>query len=114
MFEFLTKSRGLLGMNARNLKYIRPYNRQNSRKIADNKLLCKRLLKKNGLGTPELIAKIRNHTELESFAWSKIPDSFALKPNRGFGGEGILVVYARKKKLYWHVGQSRRILCHDK
>lgn len=97
MFDFFRKSRGLLGMNARNLEYTRPYNRQRGRKIADEKLLCKRTLKKNGLAAPRLLATIRNRAELDSFDWLTLPSSFALKPNRGFGGEGILVVYARKK-----------------
>lgn len=65
--------------------------------IADSKLLCKRLLKKNNLGVSALIAKIKTEEELEQFDWNTLPDSFALKPNRGFGGEGIVVVYARKK-----------------
>lgn len=97
MFDFFKKSGGLLGMNARNLGYIRPHNRKRGREIADNKLLCKRVLKKNDLGVPALIAKIRNHEELGGFDWHTLPNSFALKPNRGFGGEGILVVYGRKK-----------------
>lgn len=97
MFDFFKKSSGLLGMNARNLAYIRPYNRKHGREIADNKLLCKRILKKNNLGVPMLIAKISTVEELEHFDWHTLPNSFALKPNRGFGGEGILVVYGRKK-----------------
>src|SRR6185369_15699753 len=97
MFEFFQKSSLLLGMNARNLDYIRPHNRKRGMELADNKLLCKRVLKKNNLGVPSLIAKIRTHEELENFNWASLPNSFALKPNRGFGGSGILVVYARKK-----------------
>jgi alpha-L-glutamate ligase-like protein len=84
-------------MNARNLDYVRPLNRKKSRELADNKLLCKRTLKKAGLGVPGLIAKIHTREELEQFDWNTLPSSFALKPNRGFGGEGILVVYAKKK-----------------
>ncbi len=97
MLDFFKKSGLLLGMNARNLEYIRPNNRTRSMEIADSKLLCKRLLKKNGLGVSALLAKIKTHEELDSFDWTTLPDSFALKPNRGFGGEGIVVVYARKK-----------------
>ena len=97
MFDFFKKSGGLLGMNARNLDYIRPYNRRRGREIADNKLLCKRVLKKNNLRVPALIARIRNHEESDCFDWNTLPNSFALKPNRGFGGEGILVIYGRKK-----------------
>lgn len=99
MFDFFKKSQGLLGMNARNLDYIRPYNRKRGMEIADSKLLCKRILKKNNLGVPGLIAKIKNHEELERFDFTALPNSFALKPNRGFGGEGILVVYGRKKSV---------------
>lgn len=97
MFEMFKKSRGILGMNARNLEYIRPLNRRRGRRIADDKLLSKRVLKKNNLPVPALIGKIRSHEELDTFDWSTLPGSFALKPNRGFGGEGILVVYGKKK-----------------
>ena len=97
MFDFFKKSQGLLGMNARNLDYIRPSNRKRGMEIADSKLLCKHLLKKNGLSVPELIAKIKSHEDLEQFDFATLPNSFALKPNRGFGGEGIIIVYGRKK-----------------
>lgn len=97
MFDFLKKSGLLLGMNARNLEYIRPNNRKRSMEIADSKLLCKRILSKNKLGISALIANIKTHGELDHFDWNTLPGSFALKPSRGFGGEGIVVVYARKK-----------------
>ncbi|HLN18625.1 MAG TPA: sugar-transfer associated ATP-grasp domain-containing protein [Patescibacteria group bacterium] len=97
MFEYYRKSKKILGMNSRNLEYIRPFNLKESRKIADDKLLSKRVLKKNDLPVPELLTKIRNHEELENFDWQSLPGSFALKPNRGFGGEGIIVVYGKKK-----------------
>ncbi len=97
MFEFFKKSQKLLGMNARNLDFVRPFNRRRGMRIADQKLLCKRILSGVHLPVSPLIGKIRNREELENFDWNKLPNSFALKPNRGFGGEGILVVYARKK-----------------
>lgn len=97
MFDFFKKTRKILGMNSRNLEYIRPYNRLKAKRLADDKLLTKKILKKNGLAVPRMIAKIKSYEELENFDWQTLPESFALKPNRGFGGEGILVVYARKK-----------------
>ncbi|MBU2028822.1 RimK/LysX family protein [Patescibacteria group bacterium] len=97
MFEFFKKSRSVLGMNARNLDFIRPYNSKRAKEIANNKLLCKSVLKKNGVSVSDLIAKIKTVPELESFDWQSLPASFALKPNRGFGGEGIIVVYGKKK-----------------
>lgn len=84
-------------MNARNLDYIRPFNRARAKKLADNKLLSKKILAKNEISVPKLIAKIRTVEELENFDWQTLPEGFALKPNRGFGGEGILVVYGKKK-----------------
>jgi alpha-L-glutamate ligase-like protein len=97
MFEFIKKSRSVLGMNARNLDYIRPCNRASAKRLADNKLLSKRVLKKNDIAVPALIAQIKTLEDLNNFDWQKLPDSFVLKPNRGFGGEGIVVVYGRKK-----------------
>lgn len=105
MFEFFKKilafrqaSREILGMNSRNLEYIRPFNRVRAKRLADNKLLSKRVLKKNAIAVPDLIAQIKTIEDLENFDWQTLPDSFVLKPNRGFGGEGIIVVYGRKKR----------------
>ena len=84
-------------MNSRNLDYIRPYNRKRAKKLADDKILSKRMLKKGGIPVPKLLAKIKSVEELEDFDWSSLPSTFALKPNRGFGGGGIMVVYGRKK-----------------
>lgn len=97
MFEFLKKGEEILGMNSRNLKYIRPYNLARAKKLADDKLRSKCILKKNSLTVPRLLAKISSRQELDTFNWQSLPESFALKPNRGFGGEGILVVYGKKK-----------------
>jgi alpha-L-glutamate ligase-like protein len=97
MFEIFKNGKKLLGMNARNLDYIRPYNRKKAKKLADDKILSKRMLKKGGIPVPKLLAKIRSVDELENFDWFSLPSSFALKPNRGYGGGGIMVVYGRKK-----------------
>ena len=100
MFDFLKnfkKRKKLLGMNSRNLEYVRPANLKRAREIADNKILSKRILKKGEIPVPKLIAKIGSLEQLENFDWNTLPDSFVLKPNRGFGGEGIIVVYGKKK-----------------
>jgi alpha-L-glutamate ligase-like protein len=97
MFETFLNARKILGMNARNLDYIRPFNRKQAKKIADNKLLSKKILRKGGIPVPNLISKISTVEELENFNWQGLPSSFALKPNNGFGGGGIVVVYGRKK-----------------
>ena len=96
MLNYIRYSRNILGMNARNLSYIRPYNYKRAIRIADDKLLTKKILKNHVL-VPKLIGKIASIADIESFNWSKLPDSFVLKPNYGYGGEGILIVHARKK-----------------
>ncbi len=83
-------SSGILGMNARNLKYVRVYNK--NRRVADEKLLTKALLRPAGVPVPKLYGVIRSVRDFEAFAWNKLPSTFAVKPNRGFGGEGILVL----------------------
>ncbi|MEK7598115.1 MAG: sugar-transfer associated ATP-grasp domain-containing protein [Patescibacteria group bacterium] len=97
MFNIIKNRNRVLGMNSRNLDYVRPNNLLEAKRLADNKLLSKKILKKNDIPVPNLIAKIKNREDLENFAWQTLPDTFALKPNRGFGGEGILVVYGKKK-----------------
>ncbi len=97
MLKTLKKSRKILGMNSRNLEYIRPHNLKKAKRLADDKILSKKILKKGGVPVPKLIAKISSHESLEKFDWGILPASFALKPNKGFGGEGILIVYGKKK-----------------
>ncbi len=97
MLSTWIKSRDILGMNARNLNYIRPFNRKSAKRLADDKLGSKKRLKKVGLPVPELIAEIRSRQDLDNLDFSSLPKSFVLKPNFGFGGEGILIVYGKKK-----------------
>ncbi len=97
MFKAYQKSKTILGMNSRNLSFIRSHNLKKAKRLADNKLKSKRLLKKNGLPVPGLIAKIETRQDLDKFDFSALPSSFVLKPNMGLGGDGILVVYGRKK-----------------
>jgi len=90
-------SYGILGINARNLKYLRTPKR--IRRILDSKLLTKKLLSESQIPVLETLAVIKSRKELLDFDWDSLPDSFALKPNRGLGGEGIIVVFGRKKKM---------------
>ena len=89
---------GTLGINARNLLYIKPSLTKRVVRILDNKLLTKKVLTKHGIPVPQTFASISSPKELAEFAWEELPSSFALKPNRGLGGGGILVVFAKKKE----------------
>ena len=98
MVDFFKKSKNLLGINARNLTYLRPSNSLRAIHIADNKLLAKKILSRNGLPVLQTYSVIKKIEELKTFDWTGLPSTFTLKPNKGFGGEGILVIYGREKK----------------
>lgn len=86
----------ILGINAR--RFARPLLSRKSLNIADNKLLAKKVLKKAKLPILETYKILKNNSEVESFDYTTLPNSFVLKPNAGFGGEGIMVVFGRQKK----------------
>lgn len=85
-------SKLVLGMNARNYLYIRPLNKSSAKVLADDKLLTKNLLVKHKIPTTGLLASFKSHKEVRKFDWSILPSDFVLKPARGFGGGGIVVV----------------------
>jgi len=92
----------ILGINHRNAVYVRPYNRRRSKEIADDKLLSKKILMRHGIPMAEIYKVIRSNKQLNTVKWENLPKSFALKPNIGTGGSGIIVFFGRKKKsLEW-------------
>lgn len=87
---------GILGINARNLLYIRPFNSKKAVRLADSKLKTKQFLSARDIPVPKLYAVIRNQDELNKFDFSSLPPASVLKPNLGFGGEGIIPFLGRK------------------
>lgn len=85
-------------MNARNLNYIRPYNGRRAKRIADNKLLSKKILSKAGLPVLQNYGVIKSRKEFDEFNLEQLPPSFVIKPNRGMAGSGVLIIYGRRKK----------------
>jgi alpha-L-glutamate ligase-like protein/uncharacterized protein (TIGR02421 family) len=94
------KNHGVLGINARNLLYMGPYNARKHVKMADSKLKTKSFLSARGIPVPRLYGTIRSTEDLEKYDFSSLPSNFVVKPNRGFGGEGILPVWDRKDGNY--------------
>jgi len=47
---------------------------------------------------PETYAVFKEPRDVLNFNWNSLPNSFALKPNKGLGGEGIIVVKKRSKE----------------
>lgn len=113
MLTLIKKSRGILGMNARNLSYIGPNNPKKAINLANDKLLSKSVLGAAGIPVPEVYGIIRNRYELENFKWETLPKSFVLKPNRGMGGEGIKIIYGKKNDDKWILSEGRTVELED-
>jgi len=113
MLTLIKNSKGLLGMNARNLSYIRPYNLQGAIRLANNKLRSKEALFKAGVPVPKVYGVVRNRHELEVFKWSNLPKSFVLKPNCGSGGKGIKVIFGQQKDQSWVSTEGGKVTIKD-
>ncbi|HPH78786.1 MAG TPA: sugar-transfer associated ATP-grasp domain-containing protein, partial [bacterium] len=89
---FFWNTEKILGMNARNLLYIREHNPRSAVRLADDKLASKKVLKKNKIPVMPMLALFDSFQDIEEFDFESLPSSFVIKPNKGFGGEGIWVV----------------------
>jgi len=84
---------GILGMNKRNIDYIGRYNPRKHYKRVDDKLTTKTLAIENNIAVPDLIGTITEQHEIGGLPnMVNQTDGFVIKPSKGSGGEGILVV----------------------
>lgn len=74
--------------------------------MADDKIKTKQFLSARGIPVPKLFGIIKDLGEVDKFDFNSLPNNFALKPNKGFGGEGIIPVIDRKDQLYVTAGQK--------
>ena len=87
------KQLGVLGMNQRNHHYIARYNARSLYPTVDNKLLTKQLALDFDLSTPDLIGVFDNQHDVNNVeAMLKKHSGFCIKPAKGSGGKGILVI----------------------
>jgi alpha-L-glutamate ligase-like protein len=88
---------GIMGMNCRNIEFIGKYNDRRLYPLVDDKLRTKLLAHEHGLSTPTLRFVIREQHEIRHVD-SRLAnlDGFAIKPARGSGGKGIVVVAGRR------------------
>lgn len=90
------KNLGVLGMNSRNIEYIARHNPRHLYPVVDNKLKTKQAAIKAGIAVPGLLGVIENNWQMKT-----LPDlinplqKFVIKPARGSGGKGILVIGGR-------------------
>lgn len=113
IFAGVKHGQSVLGMNSRNLEFIARENRSFGKHIADNKLIAKRALEDAGIPIPQTYHVITSMRDMRSLHPDETPKSFVLKPNRGFGGSGILVAYTRRENGAWLDNDLREIFWED-
>ncbi len=107
------KISSILGLNARTQLFAYKYNTKSGKKIADSKIQTARVLRSAGVPHPKIYTKFRDPKDVFEFDWRSLSDKFALKPSRGLGGEGIIVVKKRLKDGGWLTTQKERIKMDD-
>lgn len=99
-------STGILGMNARNLSFIKKYNDTTAILLADNKLKTKKYFSRMGVPFARTYKEILNFEELKHFSFSEISEqTFVIKPNKGSKGRGIYIL-ERREGLYFSEGKE--------
>ncbi len=90
---FKLRRKGIMGMNKRNHAYIGRYNDRSKYPLVDDKLKTKLIAQRAGCTVPKLIGVISNQAEVKHIhEMVKDWPGFVIKPARGSGGKGILVV----------------------
>jgi len=91
-------AQGILGMNRRNTECILDLNPRACFPRVDSKRTMRDLCRQIGVPTPTLYAILAAHSALRHLPrlLARL-DDFVLKPNRGAGGRGILVIVGRDK-----------------
>ncbi|EKO4004620.1 alpha-L-glutamate ligase-like protein [Vibrio fluvialis] len=98
---FKLRHKGIMGMNKRNHSYIGRYNDRSKFPLVDDKLKTKLIAQRAGCTVPQLIGVISNQGDVKRIhdmvkEWA----GFVIKPARGSGGKGILVVVSHKDGVY--------------
>jgi alpha-L-glutamate ligase-like protein len=90
---------GILGMNRRNAEYIMRHNPRSGFPLVDNKLLTKEVAERFGVPTTSVYLVIKNQGDIIKTE-PALGDQreFAIKPARGSGGSGILLIVNREKQ----------------
>ena len=92
---------GIVGMNKRNVVYIAKNNPRKLYPLVDDKLKTKHICYDNNIPVPKLlgVCRVQAHVrELDDFLSNY--KQFVIKPAKGSGGKGILVVTGRKGNYF--------------
>lgn len=107
------KASSILGLNSRGALFTGKYNSRKAKMVADSKLQTDRVLRLANVPHPKIFKKFKKAQDVFDFKWSSLPDAFALKPSRGLGGDGIIVVKKRISDEVWMTSSKNRITVDD-
>lgn len=93
--------RKIIGMNSRNLDFVLKYNKRDNILKVNDKLVSKQMAIGHGIQVPQLYQVIEYDAETEKLEeiLQAYPD-FVIKPDRGTGGQGILIISETIKHKY--------------
>lgn len=99
---FELRRRGVMGMNQRNFAYISRYNDRSMFPNVDDKLKTKTLALEYGIAVPDLLGVIRVQHDVEGVfeILEQHQQGFCIKPAKGSGGKGILVILKSDENGY--------------
>lgn len=95
------RSFGIIGMNQRNFGLISRYNPRHLYPLVDNKLKTKLLAQQAGITVPKLLGTMEYQHDVKSLKEILRPHAqFVIKPVKGSGGKGILVITEHDHNRY--------------
>ena len=106
MFKVAKKlsAKGIIGMNRRNIGYIGKYNSRKLYPLVDDKLKTKIIAEEAGITVPKLLGTIvyqfQNHEKYLNKIIGNL-SGFVIKPSKGSGGKGILVITRREGDIFF-------------
>lgn len=93
---------GVVGINMRNARYLLPNNPRRLYRLVDDKLQTKALAEARGLSVPETYGVIRTPRDAVRFEQHVAgKGAFVIKPARGSGGKGVLVLDETRNGCYY-------------
>ncbi len=99
---------GIIGMNERNGLYIAGFNQRRLYPLVDDKLRTKQLALDAGIAVPPLYHEVNIEHEIGGLEKTlQAHQSFVVKPSKGAGGDGIVVITGRQGKDFIRASGAR-------
>lgn len=96
------RSFGIIGMNQRNFGLVSKYNSRHLYPLVDDKLKTKLLAQTAGMTVPKLLGTLHYQHDVKKLGEIlSAYQQFVIKPVKGSGGKGILVVTERDHDFYY-------------